>query len=280
MSKELYKNVCEECSNLITGRYSTSFSLGIRALETKYRQPIRNVYGFVRFADEIVDTFHEQDKRALLTEFRLHTFDAIERRMSANPVLHSFQLTVHEYGISADLINAFLNSMEMDLDRTSYDESGYKQYIYGSAEVIGLMCLRIFCEGDEARYDSLKDGALALGSAFQKVNFLRDMRSDLEERGRIYFPGVDLKNGFNEPVKVEIEDDIRADFRKARKSIQLLPAGCRFGVYVAYVYYLKLLQKIENMPAGDLLHKRVRIPDMIKAYLFITSYIRNKAGLL
>ena len=211
---ELYQNTCLECSKVITQRYSTSFTLGIKTLAKKYHLPIYAIYGFVRYADEIVDTFHGYDKASLLAKFRADTYQAIEAGISLNPVLHSFQAVVREYKIEQSLIDAFLHSMEMDLHPQVYSDGLYEEYIYGSAEVVGLMCLRVFCEGDTAEFDRLKAPAKSLGSAFQKVNFLCDMQSDFEERGRVYFPGVNFAQ-FNEAAKKEIEADIAKDFAHA-----------------------------------------------------------------
>ncbi|MEO1628637.1 MAG: phytoene/squalene synthase family protein, partial [Bacteroidota bacterium] len=244
----LYHNTCRECSQLITNRYSTSFSMGIRLFDKRFRGPIYAVYGFVRFADEIVDTFHTYDKGSLLTRFRNDTYKAIEEKISLNPVLHAFQEVVNEYQIERELIDAFLDSMEMDLHFHTYEDSLYKKYIYGSAEVVGLMCLRVFCEGNTEMYDKLRDHACSLGSAFQKINFLRDMKSDFDERGRVYFPGVDFQYFTNED-KLLIEADIKADFDHAYQGIVRLPQGARFGVYLAYVYYTNLFQKIKRSTA-------------------------------
>ncbi len=275
----LYNEVCREASAMITKRYSTSFSTGIRAFDKKFRAPIYNIYGFVRFADEIVDTFHDQPKAELLREFREDTYKAIERKISLNPVLHSFQEVVHEYKIERELIDAFLDSMEMDLEFHKYEDSLYKKYIYGSAEVVGLMCLRVFCEGDKENYDHLKASARSLGSAFQKINFLRDMKSDFAERGRVYFPGVDFNN-FTNQDKQQIEADIKADFDHAYTGIVQLPDGAKFGVYLAYVYYTKLFQKIKKATAAHVKAERIRVPDSRKAYLLFSSALKNSFNLL
>ena len=276
---ELYNQVCGECSRHITKRYSTSFSMGIRVFDQRFRPPIYAIYGFVRFADEIVDTFHNFPKAELLLRFREDTYRAIEERISLNPVLHAFQDAVHRYGIERELIDAFMDSMKMDLHHDRYHDRLYKQYIYGSAEVIGLMCLRVFCEGDDAMYQRLKAPACSLGSAFQKINFLRDMKSDFDERGRVYFPGVDFTRFTNED-KIEIEADIKKDFDDAYKGIVQLPKGARFGVYLAYIYYINLFQKIKNAPAARVTEERIRVPNRRKALLLFSSALRNSLNLL
>jgi phytoene synthase len=276
---ELYNQTCLECSQLITQRYSTSFSLGIRVFDRKFRAPICAIYGFVRFADEIVDTFHDFPKKTLLDRFRQETYQAIEEGISLNPVLQSFQQTVNTYKIEPELIDAFLESMEMDLHHASYEEHLYKKYIYGSAEVVGLMCLRVFCEGDEAMYQHLKEPACALGSAFQKINFLRDMKSDFDDRGRVYFPGVDFTHFTNEDKKT-IEADIKKDFDFALTGIAQLPKGVRFGVYLAYVYYTNLFKTIIAEPAHQVKKKRIRVNDGKKMLLLFSSAVRSSLNLL
>lgn len=274
---QLYDTTTFECSKIITQHYSTSFTLGIKTLAKKYHFPIYAIYGFVRYADEIVDTFHEHDKESLLERFRKDTYRAIEEKISLNPVLHSFQIVVNEFNIERELIDAFLHSMEMDLHFTEYNDGSYKEYIYGSAEVVGLMCLRVFCEGDDALYKSLKEPARSLGSAFQKINFLRDVKSDYEERGRTYFPEVDF-NQFTKDVKVDIEADIQKDFEHAYTGIIRLPKGARLGVYLAYVYYTKLFDKIKKLPPTKILNERVRVPDQKKMMLLLQTYFRGKLG--
>lgn len=272
---QLYDLTNLQCSKLITNRYSTSFSLGIKALHEKFRLPVYAVYGFVRYADEIVDTFHDKDKALLLQEFKAETYLAIERGISLNPVLHSFQLVVNQYKIDHELIEAFLYSMEVDLNDTQHNASSYNTYIYGSAEVVGLMCLRIFCEGNETEYQRLKPFAQKLGAAFQKVNFLRDVQSDYEERGRIYFPGVNFTK-FTSEAKKQIESDIETDFNEAYIGIKQLPFGSRFGVYLAYIYYKSLFNKIKALPVAKIQHERIRIPDQEKFYLFALSWFKYK----
>lgn len=269
--KALFDLTTLKCSKLITQHYSTSFTLGIRTLDKKLHMPIYAIYGFVRYADEIVDTFHDHDKRKLLQRFRADTYQAIEEKISLNPVLHAFQMIVNQYNIPHDLIEAFLTSMAMDLENKAYDEEEYKTYIYGSAEVVGLMCLCVFCKGDRKEYERLKPSACALGSAFQKVNFLRDMRSDYDERGRVYFPHLQYEK-FDLEAKRRIEEDIQRDFDHAYSGIVQLPKEARLGVYLAYVYYLKLFNKIKKTTAQHVLHERIRVPDSRKMTLLLKSY--------
>lgn len=275
MTNDLYSDTSFECSKLITERYSTSFSLGIRAFDKKYRDPIYAIYGFVRYADEIVDTFHHHNKAELFSSFKQDTYKAIELGISLNPVLHSFQLTINKYKIPHQLIEAFLKSMEMDLDKSKYEQHSYEEYIYGSAEVIGLMCLMIFCEGDIDKYNKLTPFARSLGSAFQKINFLRDIKSDFQERGRVYFPEVEF-NSFCETQKKDIEMDIQKDFDHGLEGIKQLPEGARLGVYIAYRYYIELFRKIKNVPATEVASKRIRVGDSRKAFLFFQAFLKNK----
>lgn len=275
----LFDETCFECSKLITTKYSTSFSTGIKAFAPRFRYPVYAIYGFVRYADEIVDTFYDHDQRELIEEFRNETFKAIDRGISTNPVLQSFQQVVNHYQIEKPLIDAFLTSMKMDLDKTEYDDSGYKTYIYGSAEVVGLMCLRIFCENDPALYDRLVPKAKSLGSAFQKINFLRDIKSDYEDRGRTYFPEVDFSN-FTEADKRLIEADIKQDFDDALLGIKQLPTGSRLGVYVAYIYYLQLFKKISATSAMVILQKRVRVTDTQKLGLYFKACLHQKLNII
>lgn len=272
---ELFNLTSYKCSKLITQQYSTSFTLGIKTLDKKFHFPIYAIYGFVRFADEIVDTFHDHDKAALLQDFKKCTYEAIENKISLNPVLHSFQAVVHQYGISPAYIEAFLKSMEMDLEGQRYNKNLYDQYIYGSAEVVGLMCLQVFCEGNTAQFDKLKEAARSLGSAFQKVNFLRDMQSDYQERGRVYFPKVDFQT-FDNDCKAAIEQDILSDFKAAYAGILQLPRSARMGVYLAYIYYRKLFRKIQGMPAARIMNERVRVPDNTKIALLLGSYVKYR----
>jgi phytoene synthase len=276
---DLYNITCQECSRLITKRYSTSFSAGIRAFDPSIRAPIYAIYGFVRFADEIVDTFHDFPRASLLNKFKEDTWHAIEERISLNPVLNAFQEVVHTYGIEHELIKAFLDSMEMDLTEQSYDRDGYDLYIYGSAEVVGLMCLHVFCKGDKDLYTQLKYPARRLGAAFQKINFLRDLKSDFEERGRVYFPGVDFIK-FSAKEKNEIEVDILSDFKEGYKGILQLPAEARFGVYLAYVYYFSLFKKIKQTPPHKVQEKRIRVSTMEKLVLLCKSSVRIRLNIL
>ena len=276
---DLFDRTTFQCSKIITQHYSTSFTLGIKTLHPRFRDPVYAIYGFVRYADEIVDTFYDHDQRKLLDEFRQNTYRAIEDRISLNPVLHSFQQTVNRYAIERELINAFLRSMEMDLDQQVYDDSGYEDYIYGSAEVVGLMCLRVFCEGNDDQYQHLKPSARRLGAAFQKVNFLRDIKSDYQDRGRVYFPEVDF-NHFSQSSKHRIETDIQADFDAAYQGIVQLPPGARLGVYLAYVYYLRLFKKIKACSANKIANERIRIPDNQKFLLLLSTYFRNRFNYL
>jgi len=243
------------------------------------RMPVYAIYGFVRFADEIVDTFHDKDKNKLLSDFRNDTFKAIVEKISLNPVLHTFQEVVNKYNIDHCLIEAFLDSMRMDLDKTIYDKDDLDKYIYGSAEVVGLMCLKVFLTGDSDEYERLKPYACALGAAFQKINFLRDMKSDFQERGRVYFPDINFHN-FSEFEKQQIEDDIQNDFSIAYKGIIQLPRTSRLGVYCAYKYYLNLFYKIKALPANTVIQRRIRVSDKRKLYLLTTSAFENKFGLL
>ena len=275
----LYDNVSIRCSRLTTRAYSTSFSLGIRCLNKKLRDPIYAIYGFVRFGDEIVDTFHTTDKVQLLNKFRNDTFEAIEQGISLNPILHSFQQVVNRFGIDRPVIEQFLKSMEMDITMKAHDQASYEEYILGSAEVVGLMCLRVFCNGDDHLYQDLKPQAMKLGSAFQKINFLRDLNADFNGMGRMYFPGVDLSR-FDQDTKRKIEQDIAADFRQGLEGILRLPRSSRFGVYMAYVYYQALLKKIMNTPAHRVIQSRIRIRNRHKLRLLFTSFIRHRLNLI
>jgi len=275
----LFHEVSQSCSKITTERYSTSFCSAIRLLHHDLRKPIFNIYGFVRFADEIVDTFHDYNKAELLERFKVEAYRAIEERISLNPILHSFQMTVNEYQIDLRLIEAFFKSMEYDLHRTTYDDIGFSEYIYGSAEVVGLMCLHVFCEGDRPLYQKLESYAKALGAAFQKVNFLRDVRSDFQLLNRIYFPGVDFRN-FTACMKEDIEKDIANDFALAYKGILQLPFKARFGVYVAYKYYLSLFRKIRKTKPCNILEQRIRIPNYRKAMILVRAGVKNQLRMI
>ena len=270
----LFHKVSHQCSKITTEGYSTSFSSAIRMLHADLRMPVYDIYGFVRFADEIVDTFHEFDKHSLLAEFKKETYEAIERGISLNPILHSFQITVNKYNIDHALIEAFFNSMEMDLCEKEYDAACYSTYIYGSAEVVGLMCLYVFCDGDEVEYEKLKPSAQSLGAAFQKINFLRDLKADHEQLNRTYFPGVNFKK-FTEEDKRTIEEDIASDLKKAYEGILMLPVKARFGVYVAYKYYRTLFRKIQQAQPQLLLENRVRISNTFKAVILLKAGLRS-----
>ena len=275
----LYHDLSRQCSKITTEKYSTSFCSAIKLLHPDLRAPVFNIYGFVRFADEIVDTFHQFDKASLLREFKQETYDAIKRGISLNPILHSFQMTVNEFKISHHLIESFFKSMEMDIENVSYDTAGYKEYIYGSAEAVGLMCLYVFCESNHTAYEELTPAARALGAAFQKVNFLRDANSDYSQLSRTYFPNVDLKN-FTSPLKKQIEKDIATDFGNAYAGILQLPVKARFGVYVAYKYYLSLFKKIKRTNANIIMQERIRIPNYGKAFIVAKAGLRMQLNLL
>lgn len=277
--KELFDKVSLKCSRYVTTSYSTSFSLGIKCLEKPLRDPICSIYGFVRFADEIVDTFHDYDKQRLLDRFKADTYQAIDEKISLNPILNSFQHTVNKYNIDLDLIDKFLYSMEMDLTKTQYNQSKYEEYILGSAEVVGLMCLKVFCNGELAQYERLKPYAMKLGSAFQKINFLRDLNADYVEMGRTYFPGVELNN-FDEKEKLEIEKDIQEDFSMGLEGIKKLPKSSRFGVYLAYVYYYALFNKIRRTPSSSVLNKRIRIPNQVKFSILFYTYLKHRLNII
>ncbi|MCA6073661.1 phytoene/squalene synthase family protein [Fulvivirga sedimenti] len=278
--KELFDQVSITCSRITTQSYSTSFSLGIRCLDKSLRDPICAIYGFVRFADEIVDTFHDHNKEKLLNEFKRDTYQAIEEKISLNPILHSFQKTVNTYSIDHSLIDQFLYSMEMDLTDREYDQENYETYILGSAEVVGLMCLKVFCGGDEEYYQELRPNAMKLGSAFQKINFLRDLRADYMGMGRTYFPNLNDMTEFNEDNKREIEADIEEDFRQGYEGIKKLPRSSRFGVYLAYVYYYSLFNKIKRTPSTHVMSTRIRIPNQRKFSLLCYTYVKHTLNLI
>lgn len=276
---DLFNNVSRLCSKITTETYSTSFASSIGLLHKDLRAPIYNVYGFVRFADEIVDTFHDYNKSELLEQFKKETYEAIKRKISLNPILHSFQQTVNEYNIDIKLVDAFFWSMEQDLNKLEYDKNSYNLYIYGSAEVVGLMCLYVFCEGQQEMFDQLKGYAQSLGAAFQKVNFLRDIKADSEQLQRMYFPGCSFNNFLPED-KRKIEEDIEADFQNAYTGIINLPLKARFGVYVAYKYYLSLFRKIKKTSARKILNERIRIPNYGKIIIVAKAGLRSQFNML
>lgn len=272
--KKLFDHISIASSAMVTKTYSTSFSLGIRCLHKKFHNAIYSIYGFVRLADEIVDSFHDFDKNELLSDFTADTYKAIANGISLNPILNSFQHVVNDYSIDKELIDCFLASMKMDLQQTEHSQHSYNNYILGSAEVVGLMCLRVFTENDDSLFQQLKPFAMKLGAAFQKVNFLRDLKNDYEVLGRIYFPQVDL-SVFSEKEKKEIEIDIEKDFLMALSGIKQLPRSSRFGVYVAYMYYKKLFNKIKSVSSVNIMSKRIRIPNVRKLSLLAGSYVKH-----
>jgi phytoene/squalene synthetase len=276
---KIYNEVSHHCSVITTELYSTSFSSAIKLLQKDLRDPIFHIYGFVRFADEIVDTFHEHDKETLLAEFTKETYQALDRKISLNPILHSFQQVVNRYNIDRELIAAFFRSMELDLSEVTYDKQGYSEYIYGSAEVVGLMCLYVFCNGEVQLYNQLKPYAQSLGAAFQKINFLRDIKADAEQLNRVYFPDVDF-NHFTSEMKAAIEADIALDFANAYKGIVLLPSSSRMGVYTAYRYYLSLFDKIKTASPQQLLTIRIRVPNFQKWLILLKAKMTVQFNIL
>jgi len=278
--KNLYDEVSEECSKVVTHSYSTSFSMATKMLDSSIRNHIYNIYGFVRFADEIVDTFHDYPKETLLNRFETDLHQSLSEKISLNPILNSFQKTVNSFSIDHQLIAAFLKSMRWDLEKKTYKtQKEYKEYIYGSADVVGLMCLKVFVKGNQEQYESLKPAAMALGSAFQKVNFLRDLRNDFQNLDRSYFPNVDFKH-FDEKAKAVIIKEIEDDFAFALKGIFKLPSEARFGVYTAYKYYTKLLAKLKNTPSLSIQSTRIRVPNYQKMTVFARSYVKYRLNLL
>ena len=278
--KELFDQISEECSKNVTKSYSTSFSLATKMLSSSIRQDIYNIYGFVRFADEIVDSFHNYNKDELFKRFVADLDHALEEKISLNPILNSFQRTVHKYGIQKELINAFLKSMRLDLKKKNYKSlKEYKDYIYGSADVVGLMCLKVFVSGNNKEYKKLKPFAMALGSAFQKVNFLRDLNDDYQKLDRVYFPGVDYSS-FDENAKNKIMIDIENDFSEALKGIYMLPNNSKFGVYAAYKYYKRLLIKLKRSSYLKIKKERIRVPNYQKVDVLARSYVRYRLNIL
>jgi|SRR6186713_2680770 len=277
--KRLFDELSYAMSEATTKKYSTSFSLGILALHPSIRSAIYAIYGYVRLADEIVDSFHDFDKPALLEQFKIQTNQAIEVGISLNPILNSFQATVNQFGIDRKLIDQFLQSMKMDLTQVEYDDSLYQEYIFGSAEVVGLMCLQVFVNGNKTTYESLKPFAMKLGSAFQKVNFLRDVKNDYQLLGRTYFPNIEI-GAFTNEMKSMIEKEIENEFKEALSGIKKLPASSRFGVHLAYKYYWTLFMKIKNTPVESIMGKRIRIPNGQKISLAMASYVQCRLALL
>jgi phytoene synthase len=277
--KERFDTLSATCSRETTRLYSTSFSLGIFFFNKEIRHPIHAIYGFVRLADEIVDSFHDYPKSLMLAELKTDTFTAIERGISINPVINSFQQVVNQFGIKHHLITQFLDSMEMDLDEQAYDAKKYEQYIMGSAQVVGLMCLHVFTNGNDDEFERLRIPAMKLGSAFQKVNFLRDVNADYQELNRTYFPNVNL-SAFSDENKRAIEQDIRCELNEALDGIRQLPRSCRKGVYLAYVYYKQLFRKIAKVPAEKVMSERIRVSNGHKFYLMFDSLIRYKLNVL
>ena len=278
--KKLFDQVSESCSRIVTESYSTSFTLATKMLDSSIRQDIYNIYGFVRFADEIVDSFHNYDKKELLNLFEKDLKKSIEDKISLNPILNSFQKTIHSYQIDYELVDSFLNSMKLDLDKKKYlTKKEFDQYVYGSADVVGLMCLKVFVKGNKNQYDNLRPYAMSLGSAFQKVNFLRDLKADHDGLNRSYFPNLNIDE-FDEPSKKIILDEIDKDFRHALKGIFKLPSSARFGVYTAYKYYLKLLNKLRKTHPLKIKSSRIRVPNYQKVNVLARSYVRYRLNIL
>jgi len=271
--KAIFDKVSNDCSEITTKSYSTSFSLGIKILDKRLHNPIYGIYGFVRFADEIVDSFHNYNKKELFNKYKNDTYLGINNKISLNPIINSFQEVVNKFKIDHSLIESFLNSMEMDLEDQNYDENTYKKYILGSAEVVGLMCLTIFVNGDQNKYNELKPYAMKLGSAFQKINFLRDANDDYKTLGRTYFPEVNMEN-FNKSDKLKIENEIENEFIEGLKGIRMLPNTSKGGVYLAYKYYYNLFKKIKEIPAQQILEKRTRISNFRKFTILVSSMIK------
>lgn len=278
--KSIFDNVSKECSKAVTNAYSTSFSLATKMLSNSIRQDIYNIYGFVRFADEIVDSFHDYNKEVLFNNFERDLEDALENKISLNPILNAFQETYHTYGIDKHMVDSFMDSMRLDLHKSDYlTQQEFKDYIYGSADVVGLMCLKVFVNGDKDKYESLKDSAMSLGSAFQKVNFLRDLKADFEDLNRSYFPNTDLSQ-LDENSKKQIITEIESDFAKGLEGIKRLPLDARFGVFMAYRYYSKLLEKLKKTPALQIKSTRIRVPNYKKVELLTRSYVKYQLNLL
>jgi len=278
--KKLFDTLSFDASKRVTKLYSTSFYAGVRCLDKKIRNDIHAIYGFVRFTDEIVDSFHDFDKAVLLKEFKVETYAAIKRGISLNPILNSFQACVKKYQIDLALVEQFFHSMEMDLSKMTYNDEQYKEYILGSAEVVGLMCLKVFVYGNQEEYERLTPPAKKLGSAFQKINFLRDLKQDVNGLGRIYFPNINSIESISLQEKQEIEKEIELEFAEAYKGILQLPKSSRFGVYLSYVYYTKLLRTIRRKTVQELLQQRISVPNQTKVFIFFKSYVRNSINLI
>ena len=275
--KDLFDHISKESSKLTTRLYSTSFSMGVRMLSKKYQYPIYGIYGYVRFADEIVDTFHDFNKKELFHRFREDTYQAIKEKISMNPILNSFQYVVNKYNIDIHIIDQFMHSMEMDLYKQTYDRKKFDEYVLGSAEVVGLMCLRVFCDGDDNYYNDLKPYAMKLGAAFQKINFLRDLKADYHHLGRAYFPDTDLEK-FDDEMKIKLEHEIQEDFNAGYEGIKKLPKSVSMGVYLVYIYFYSLFRKIKNIPASGIMNKRIRISNINKYMLLLGALIKYKIG--
>ena len=278
--KTLFDDISQSCSKNVTRTYSTSFSLATKMLAPCIRQDVYNIYGFVRLADEIVDSFHDYNKAQLFKRFENNLAQALSEKISLNPILNAFQHTVHKYSIDQELIDAFMNSMRLDLTKSEYTtREEYQAYIYGSADVVGLMCLKVFVKGDQTQFDVLKEPAMALGSAFQKVNFLRDLKADFKELNRTYFPNTNL-SALDESAKQDIIEDIETDFKKGYAGIGALPPEAKFGVFMAYRYFRRLLKKLNNTPALDIVNTRVRVPNYEKFGLLTRSYVKYQLKLV
>tara|TARA_B100000767_G_scaffold272256_1_gene299540 strand:+ start:445 stop:1284 length:840 start_codon:yes stop_codon:yes gene_type:complete len=278
--KKIFDEVSNDCSKIVTKTYSTSFSLATKMLSKSIRQHIYNIYGFVRFADEIVDSFHDYDKAVLFEDFSNDLEKSIKNKIHLNPILNSFQATYHKFNIDKDLVDSFMSSMEKDLHKKKYmSNQEYEEYIYGSADVVGLMCLKVFVNGDSEKYEELKSFAMSLGSAFQKVNFLRDLKDDFEILNRTYFPDTDL-NELNEDSKIKIINEIEADFKEGLNGIKKLPIEAKFGVFMAYRYYSQLLKKLKKTPALEIKNTRIRVPNYKKFELLTRSYVKYQLNLL
>ena len=278
--KSLFDQISVDCSKIVTKTYSTSFSMATKMLHPSIRNHIYNIYGFVRFADEIVDSFHNYPKKLLLNRFEEDLYLSLNQKISLNPILNSFQHTVNKFEIDTNLIKAFMRSMRWDLDKKIYDnQEDYEKYIYGSADVVGLMCLKVFVKGNESQYKSLRPAAMSLGSAFQKVNFLRDLKDDYQELNRTYFPSVNF-NHFDEVSKLNIINEIELDFELALDGIFKLPVEARFGVYTAYKYYTKLLKKLKNTPSVNIQKTRIRVPNYQRMSVFAGSYLKYRLNIL